>query len=93
MRHAVDQGAYQDPKPHHLGDGNGKGLLDETGHRDHRDGHDEQHGGGPLASHRLLHQQVEQQADKQHGRQGIVGQQRNQQHPGGHDPQQQDPPR
>ncbi len=92
MCQAVDQGAYQDPQRHHLGKGDGKGLLDETGHRDHRDGHDEQHGGGALAGHRLLHQQVEQQGDEQHGRQGIVGQQGDQQHPGGHDSQQQQPP-
>ncbi|MDX7749016.1 hypothetical protein [Aeromonas caviae] len=89
MGQAVDQGAYQDPQPHHLGKGDGKGLLDETGHRDHRDGHDEQHGGGPLAGHRLLHQQVEQQGDEQHGRQGIVGQQGHQQHAADHHGQQQ----
>ena len=88
MGHPVDQGAYEDPQRHHLGKGDGKCLLDEAGHRDHSDGHDEQHGGS-LVRQRLLHQTMEQQCDEQHRRQRIVGQQGHQQHAADHHGQQQ----
>ncbi|WP_434471543.1 hypothetical protein [Aeromonas veronii] len=84
----VHQHADQHPRCHHFGEGDGQCLLDETGHGDHRDGHDEQYGWGTFACHRLLHQEIEQQCDQQHSRQGIVGQQGHQPYPTGHDPQQ-----